>query len=111
VDGRRWREERDGRERREGPLATKAAAVQVRNYQQKRKGAKMRLLSQREVAARQLTWRRQLCNGGGGSDDDDNAETMTMQKRQRCGDNDDENYGGGKSRVQRGKGSRRQRWG
>ncbi len=75
---KRGTDERD--ERREGPLATKAAAVQLRNNQQKRKGAKMRLSSQREVEARQLTWRRRLCNGGGGSNDDGNTETMTMQK-------------------------------
>jgi hypothetical protein len=61
-------------------LATKAAAVQLRNNQRKRKGAKMRLSSQGKVAARQLTWRRRLRNGGGGSDDDDDAKTMTMQK-------------------------------
>jgi hypothetical protein len=59
----------------------KAAAVQLRNNQQKRKGAKMCLPSQREVAARQLTWRRWLRNGGGGSNDDDNTETMTMKQR------------------------------
>jgi hypothetical protein len=82
VDGRRRREERAGRERREGPLATKAAPVQLHNNQQKRKGAKMHLSSQREVAARQLTWRHRLRNGVGGSnDDDDNAETMTTQEQ------------------------------
>ena len=47
----------------------------------KGKGVKMCLSSQREVAARQLTWRRWLRNGGGGSNDDDNTETMAMQKR------------------------------
>ena len=104
MDGRRWREERAGQERREGPLATKAAAVQLRNNQQKSKGAKMRLSSQREVAAGQLTWRHRLRNGGGGSDDDNNAETMTMQKQQRCGDDGEENNGGSESREQRGRG-------
>ena len=72
----------------------------------------MRLSSQREVAARQLTWRRWLRNGVGGSDDDDNdAETMTMQKQQRCGDDEDKNNGSGERWEQCGKGSRRQQRG
>jgi hypothetical protein len=77
VDGRRRREERAGgeKERREGPLETKeAAAVQLRNNQQKRKGVKIRLSSQREVVAGQLTWRRRLRNVGV-------AEMMTMMRR------------------------------
>ena len=65
----------------------------------------MRLSSQREVAAQQLTWRRRLRNGGGGSNE------MTMQKQRQCRDDDDENNGSGKSWEQRGKGSRRQREG
>ena len=37
----------------------------------------MCLSSQQEVAARQLTWWRQLlCNGEGGSNDDNNAEAL-----------------------------------
>jgi hypothetical protein len=71
----------------------------------------MRLSSQREGLARQLTWRRRLRNGGGGSNHDKDAETMTMQKQQRCGDNDDKNISGGESQEQCGKGSRRQWWG
>ncbi len=41
----------------------------------------MRLSSQQEVAAQQLTWQRQLRNGEGGSNDDSDMETMTMQKQ------------------------------
>ena len=104
VDGRHWHEERAGRERREGPLAMKAAGVQLCNNQQKRKGVMMRLSSQREVAARQLTWRCRLRNGGGGSNDDNGTEMITMQKRRQYGDDDDENNGGGESREQREKG-------
>ncbi len=60
------------------------ALQQLRKNQHEIKEAKRRLSSQWEVAAQQLNWRNQLCNGWGGSnnnnnncDNDDNNDTET----------------------------------
>jgi hypothetical protein len=93
VDGRRWREDRAGREDERGHWQQKNSSAATQQSTKKKGGKDVLVISvggggasgrwrrEWEVAARQLTWRRQLHNCGGGSNDANNVEMITMQKQ------------------------------